>query len=57
MVSPEFTPDAAVRMILQILPDCLAIYRFGSWGSCTERHDSDLDIAIMPEKAEGERLW
>jgi predicted nucleotidyltransferase len=48
MVSPEFTPDTAVRMILQILPDCLAIYRFGSWGSYAERHDSDLDIAIMP---------
>jgi len=48
MVSPEFTPDTAVRMILQILPDCLAIYRFGSWGSPAERHDSDLDIAIMP---------
>jgi len=48
MASPEFSPDTAVRMILQTLPDCLAIYRFGSWGSHAERHDSDLDLAILP---------
>jgi len=48
MMPPEFSTDTTVRMILQMLPDCLSIYRFGSWGGTAERHDSDLDIAIMP---------
>ena len=40
--------DDVVHIIVHYLPDCRAIYRFGSWGSGTERHDSDLDLAILP---------
>ena len=47
MAKPTITPDTVVRMILQVLPDCKAIYRFGSWGSDAQRHDSDLDLAVM----------
>lgn len=45
---PECMSDTAIDIIMQTLPDCRAIYRFGSWGSGTERHDSDLDLAILP---------
>lgn len=37
-----------IDMILKSMPDCLAIYRFGSWGTVDERYDSDLDLAILP---------
>jgi predicted nucleotidyltransferase len=32
----------------EAIPDCQAIYRFGSWGSDAERSDSDIDLAILP---------
>lgn len=52
------TSDAVVRMILQLLPDCRAIYRFGSWGGAAERQDSDLDIAILPaERLHSVKRW
>ena len=30
------------------LPDCQAIYSFGSWGTDAERPDSDIDLAVLP---------
>lgn len=54
----DTVPGTAVRMILQLLPDCRAIYRFGSWGSAAERQDSDLDIAILPaERLQSVKRW
>ena len=39
-----------VDQLLQKIPDCRAIYSFGSWGTDNQRNDSDIDIAILPEK-------
>ena len=36
-----------VAILVADLPDCLAVYRFGSWGTETERPDSDLDLAVL----------
>jgi uncharacterized protein len=36
---------AALR---EALPDCLAIYRFGSWGTADQRPESDIDLAVLP---------
>ena len=30
------------------LPDCQALYSFGSWGTGAERPDSDIDLAVLP---------
>lgn len=37
-----------VEMLLNSLPDALAVYRFGSWGTQHERRESDIDLAILP---------
>jgi len=34
-----------VKMLLNSLPDTLAVYRFGSWGTQHERRESDIDLA------------
>lgn len=39
-----------VGAVLDRLPGCIAIYRFGSWGTEAERPDSDLDIAILADQ-------
>jgi uncharacterized protein len=45
--------DADIVETLKIaLPDLVAVYRFGSHGSASERHDSDVDVAIL-----GRRSW
>lgn len=36
-----------IKTIIAELPDVQAIYRYGSAGSKYERHDSDIDIAIL----------
>lgn len=48
------TADSRVRLMADIVaylrlavPDALAIYRFGTWGTVTERADSDLDLAVL----------
>ena len=44
--------------ILAALPDILAIYVFGSFGTRYERNDSDLDVAILPIKMQDPvALW
>jgi uncharacterized protein len=37
-----------VEALLRVLPDCQAIYRFGSWGTTAERPGSDIDLAVLP---------
>ena len=37
-----------VETLLEAVPSCQAIYRFGSWGTDAERPDSDIDIAVLP---------
>jgi len=44
----EFHFDPVIiKTIIVELPDVQAIYRYGSAGSKYERHDSDIDIAIL----------
>lgn len=41
-------PTADIVETLKLaLPDLVAIYQFGSHGSASERHDSDVDVAIL----------
>lgn len=40
--------EQLVKALAVALPDCLAIYRFGSWGTAAERPDSDIDLAVLP---------
>ena len=40
--------ESLVATILESLPGCLAVYLFGSWGTEQQRHDSDLDLAVLP---------
>lgn len=36
-----------IATLASALPDLLAVYRFGSHGSPSERSDSDIDLAIL----------
>ncbi len=38
-----------VRELREAVPDALAIYRFGTWGTPDERAQSDLDLAVLTE--------
>jgi predicted nucleotidyltransferase len=40
--------EQLVEVLRETLPDCLAIYRFGSWGTEAQRPDSDIDLAVLP---------
>ena len=35
------------EMICDVVSDCLAIYRFGTWGTVDQRPDSDIDLAVL----------
>jgi predicted nucleotidyltransferase len=39
-----------VEALQDALPDCQAIYRFGSWGTEAQRPDSDIDLAVLPAR-------
>lgn len=39
-----------IDRVLEAWPDVWAIYRFGSAGTCFERTDSDIDVAILPPR-------
>jgi uncharacterized protein len=45
--SDEPLQERLVGRLLELLPDCRAIYRFGSWRSDSERPDSDIDLAVL----------
>jgi uncharacterized protein len=36
-----------VTTLLENMPDCRAIYRFGTWGTDAERPESDIDLAFL----------
>ena len=40
--------ERLIKTLVDAIPDCRAIYRFGSWGSDAERPDSDIDLAVLP---------
>lgn len=42
--------DAAISCIRHKLPDAVAIYRYGSAGTPRERADSDVDLAVLPNR-------
>ncbi len=42
------TVDRLVSSLLTLLPDCQAIYRFGSYGTDAQRAESDIDLAVLP---------
>jgi len=42
-----------IHTLLDRLPDIVAIYRFGTWGTPQERSDSDIDLAI----SSGQKLF
>lgn len=51
------TANSRARLITDIVtslrvavPDTLAIYRFGTWGTAAERADSDLDLAVLARR-------
>jgi uncharacterized protein len=47
-----------VAKLLEAIPDCLAVYRFGSWLTDAERPESDIDIAFLaPEALPPVRRW
>lgn len=39
--------EAAIEAILQAIPDCLAVYLFGSRATGEERAGSDIDLAVL----------
>lgn len=46
------------QKILEVYPDSIAIYVFGSFGTKYERKDSDVDIAILPNASiDSVKLW
>lgn len=42
--------NRAVEEIQIALPDVVAIYRFGTWGTAHRRQDSDMDLAMLPAR-------
>lgn len=40
--------EQLIRALRELLPECVAIYRFGTWGTADERPDSDIDLAVLP---------
>ena len=39
--------DRINRLVLDAHPDAQAVYRFGTWGTGSERPDSDVDVAVL----------
>ncbi len=39
--------DRINRLILDAHPDVQAVYRYGTWGTASERPDSDVDVAVL----------
>jgi uncharacterized protein len=50
--------EQLINALLEAIPGCLAIYRFGSWQTEAERGDSDIDLAVLPpEPIDPVRRW
>ncbi len=39
--------DRINRLVLDAHPDAQAVYRFGTWGTASERPESDVDVAVL----------
>lgn len=39
--------DPINRIVIDAHPDAQAIYRYGTWGTASERPDSDIDVAVL----------
>ncbi len=39
--------DRINRLVLDAHPDAQAVYRYGTWGTVSERPDSDVDVAVL----------
>lgn len=51
-------PHAAVDIIRRRVPDCVAIYLFGSCATGVALHDSDIDLALLgPAPLGEEERW
>jgi len=47
-----------VAHMRSVMPDVIAIYRFGTWGTKAERKDSDLDLAVLaPKRLQAAQTW
>jgi len=51
ITDPTALKELLVATLRDAVPHCLAIYRFGSWGTDAQRPDSDIDIAILSPQA------
>ncbi len=59
------TSDSRIKLIADIvarlrtvMPDVIAVYRFGTWGTKAERNDSDLDLAVLaPKRLPAAQTW
>lgn len=50
--------DKLVNALCEALPDCRAIYCFGSWGTPDQKPGSDIDLAVLPDAPlEPVRCW
>lgn len=47
MIEPQ-TQAWIATAILARLPDVVAVYHFGTWGTRYQRPDSDIDLAVLP---------
>lgn len=45
-------PAVFIRKIYSAYPNTQAVYLYGSWGTKDQRHDSDLDLAVLLPPAE-----
>ena len=39
--------DPIDRIVIEAHPDAQAMYRYGTWGTASERPDSDVDVAVL----------
>ena len=48
--------DRINRLVLDAHPDAQAVYRFGTWGTASERPESDVDVAVLLPHAAAMRV-
>ncbi len=46
-MGPSIDHDAIVRLLVQAVPDLIAVYSFGSQASGQARESSDVDLAVL----------
>ena len=49
---------ALIERLRRSVPGVVAIYRFGTWGTASQRPDSDVDIAVLSDEPQPvKQLW